>query len=91
MLREGNGAAFLVFPACGEIRPFQEEIIEVTGFSDMWGEYNDNMVVKVTYTYLFIWLVINAVVKNIIFTYTTVAGFVVGGTGQCPGVTHDHP
>ncbi|XP_064614552.1 LOW QUALITY PROTEIN: deleted in lung and esophageal cancer protein 1-like [Liolophura sinensis] len=47
MLREGNGAAFLVFPACGEIKPFQEEIIEVTGFSDMWGEYNDNMVVKV--------------------------------------------
>ena len=41
MLRRGKGAAFLVQPSSGMLQPFSEQLVEVTGFSDTWGEYKD--------------------------------------------------
>ena len=46
LLRDGRGAAFVCRPSCGELLPFQERIIEVTAYTDMWGEYSDNLVCK---------------------------------------------
>ena len=43
MLRSGHGAAFLLTPAQGMLQPFSEQIIEITGYSDMWGEYTDTL------------------------------------------------
>ena len=47
MLREGKGAAFIVSPASGVLQPFGEQVVEVTGFTDMWGDYSDRLVCKV--------------------------------------------
>ena len=34
-------------PASGELLPFGYQLIEITGYSDMWGEYRDLLVCKV--------------------------------------------
>ena len=47
MLREGKGVAFTITPASGVLQPFGEQVIEVTGFSDMWGNYTDRLICKV--------------------------------------------
>ncbi|XP_060555800.1 deleted in lung and esophageal cancer protein 1-like isoform X2 [Ruditapes philippinarum] len=47
MLSQGNGTAFVPLPSSGILSAFSEEVIEVTAFSDMWGEYNDNIICKV--------------------------------------------
>ena len=47
LLRDGRGAAFVCRPSCGELLPFQERIIEVTAYTDMWGEYSDHLICKV--------------------------------------------
>ena len=48
MLRESKGAAFTVTPASGILQPFADELIEVTGYSDVWGVYTDTLVCKVS-------------------------------------------
>ena len=48
MLREGKGTAFALSPASGVLEPFCDQVVEVTAFSDMWGEYNDNVICKVS-------------------------------------------
>jgi hypothetical protein len=48
LLRDGRGAAFICRPSCGELLPFQECILEVTAYTDMWGEYSDHLVCKVS-------------------------------------------
>ena len=35
-------------PASGELLPFGYQVIEITGYSDMWGEYTDLLVCKVS-------------------------------------------
>ena len=35
-------------PASGELLPFGYQVIEITGYSDMWGEYRDLLVCKVS-------------------------------------------
>ncbi len=47
MLRGGKGAAFHVQPVAGILQPFSEQVVEVTSFSDMWGEYQDELVCRV--------------------------------------------
>ena len=53
MLRGGRGASFTVQPAAGVLEPFSEEMIEVTSFCDMWGDYTDQLICNVRlYLYL---------------------------------------
>lgn len=47
VLGEKKGAAFVPFPASGTLKPFEEQIIEITAYSDMWGNYKDNIIFKV--------------------------------------------
>jgi len=47
ILRDGRGAAFVPSPASGELLPFGYQIIDITGHSDMWGEYRDLLVCKI--------------------------------------------
>ena len=46
-LAERKGAAFLPIPAQGRIGPFEQIVVEVNAFMDMWGEYNDFLLCKV--------------------------------------------
>ena len=47
ILHDGKGAAFVPSPASGELLPFGDQVIELTGYSDMWGEYRDSLHCKV--------------------------------------------
>ena len=47
ILHDGKGAAFVPSPASGELLPFGYQVIELTGYSDMWGEYRDSLHCKV--------------------------------------------
>ena len=47
MLRQGLGVAFTVHPSSGLLQPFSEQMIEITSYSDMWGEYNDTLICRV--------------------------------------------
>lgn len=46
-LSEMKGAAFLPIPSQGRIGPFEQIIIEVIAYMDMWGEYNDFLLCEV--------------------------------------------
>ena len=35
-------------PATGVLSPFSEEIIEISGYSDIWGVYSDNLICQVS-------------------------------------------
>ena len=37
-------------PASGELLPFGYQVIEITGHSDIWGEYRDLLICKVSVT-----------------------------------------
>ncbi|KAF7213824.1 deleted in lung and esophageal cancer protein 1 isoform X2 [Nothobranchius furzeri] len=47
LLTHGKGAAFHVLPDSGLLGPFETRTVEVTAYTDMWGEYKDNLVCKV--------------------------------------------
>ncbi|CAH1233881.1 DLEC1 [Branchiostoma lanceolatum] len=47
LLRDGKGAAFLVHPAAGVLMPFHTVTVEITSYSDIWGEYRDQLICKV--------------------------------------------
>ena len=47
VLSEKKGAAFVAFPASGTLKPFEEQVVEITAHSDMWGIYQDNVIFKV--------------------------------------------
>ena len=47
-MRDGRGAVFVPSPASDELLPFGYQVIEITGYSDMWGEYTDLLVCKVS-------------------------------------------
>ena len=49
MLRQGRGTSFTVHPAAGVLQPFSEEMIELTSFCDMWGEYTDQLICRVNF------------------------------------------
>ena len=48
MLSTGKGTAFVPVPSAGTLGPFGEEIVEVTAYSDMWGQYTDHLICKVS-------------------------------------------
>ncbi|KAM6900472.1 deleted in lung and esophageal cancer protein 1 [Xenentodon cancila] len=47
LLAHGKGAAFLVDPDSGLLGPFETQTVDVTAYTDMWGEYRDRLVCKV--------------------------------------------
>lgn len=51
MLSQNLGAAFVPSPSQGTLMPFGEEVVDVTAFCDMWGNYTDSMTVKVMWTF----------------------------------------
>ncbi|ROK23379.1 Deleted in lung and esophageal cancer protein 1 [Anabarilius grahami] len=42
-----RGAAFFVKPNSGMLGPFESQTINITAFSNMWGDYQDNLICKV--------------------------------------------
>ncbi|KAM9573313.1 deleted in lung and esophageal cancer protein 1 isoform 2-T2 [Guaruba guarouba] len=47
LLSHGKGVAFHVQPSTGTLKAFQQLIIEITAYNNMWGEYRDDLVCKV--------------------------------------------
>ncbi|ELU16950.1 hypothetical protein CAPTEDRAFT_224255 [Capitella teleta] len=47
MLLEGKGAAFVVEPPSGQLQPFGQQRIQLTAFSDIWGQYTDQLICKI--------------------------------------------
>ncbi|NXX91171.1 DLEC1 protein, partial [Centropus bengalensis] len=47
VLSHGKGVAFHIQPATGTLKAFQQLIIEITAYNNMWGEYRDDLVCKV--------------------------------------------
>ncbi|XP_071889969.1 deleted in lung and esophageal cancer protein 1 isoform X2 [Anas platyrhynchos] len=47
LLSHGKGVAFHVQPSSGTLKAFQQLIIEITAYNNMWGEYRDDLVCKV--------------------------------------------
>ncbi|XP_034024820.1 deleted in lung and esophageal cancer protein 1 [Thalassophryne amazonica] len=47
LLAHGKGAAFLILPECGILGPFHTQTVDVTAYTEMWGEYRDYLVCKV--------------------------------------------
>uniref|UniRef100_A0A8D2LHT7 DLEC1 cilia and flagella associated protein n=1 Tax=Varanus komodoensis TaxID=61221 RepID=A0A8D2LHT7_VARKO len=43
MLAHGKGAAFHVHPSEGTLKAFQELIVEITAYNNMWGHYQDHL------------------------------------------------
>ncbi|ESO99858.1 hypothetical protein LOTGIDRAFT_238688 [Lottia gigantea] len=39
----GLGAGFSLSPASGNLSPYGEDVIEITGYSDIWGTYTDTI------------------------------------------------
>ncbi len=48
MLKSGHGLALSVTPSSGILGPFEILEVQVTVFSDMWGEYKDTLLCKVS-------------------------------------------
>ncbi|KAL7374309.1 hypothetical protein ABVT39_026064 [Epinephelus coioides] len=47
LLAHGKGAAFFVLPDSGTLGPFETQTVDVTAYTDMWGEYRDHLICKV--------------------------------------------
>ncbi|XP_029979404.1 deleted in lung and esophageal cancer protein 1 isoform X2 [Sphaeramia orbicularis] len=47
LLAYGKGAAFFLMPNTGMLGPFETQSVDVTAYTDMWGEYRDNLICKV--------------------------------------------
>ena len=47
VLRDGRGACFVVDPPSTPLLPFHSHTLTITVHSDMWGEYEDELVCEV--------------------------------------------
>ncbi|XP_068790252.1 deleted in lung and esophageal cancer protein 1 isoform X2 [Struthio camelus] len=47
VLSHGKGVAFHIQPSTGTLKAFQQLIIEITAYNNMWGEYRDELICKV--------------------------------------------
>lgn len=47
-MREGRGACFFIDTASAELLPFESKTIAITAYSDMWGEYKDELICEVS-------------------------------------------
>ncbi|XP_072911149.1 deleted in lung and esophageal cancer protein 1 [Hemitrygon akajei] len=42
-----KGAAFVLQPSTGILEPYQQQVIEITAYANMWGDYNDWLICRV--------------------------------------------
>ncbi|NXX58053.1 DLEC1 protein, partial [Scopus umbretta] len=47
VLSHGKGVAFHIQPSTGTLKAFQQLIVEITAYNNMWGEYQDDLVCMV--------------------------------------------
>ncbi|KAJ7322118.1 hypothetical protein JRQ81_018405, partial [Phrynocephalus forsythii] len=47
MLSSGKGASFHVCPSAGILKAFERLVVDITGYNNMWGHYEDMLVCKV--------------------------------------------
>ncbi|XP_026105876.1 deleted in lung and esophageal cancer protein 1-like isoform X2 [Carassius auratus] len=47
LLSHGRGAAFFIEPNSGMLGSFETQTINITAFTNMWGDYQDNLICKV--------------------------------------------
>ncbi|RDD40948.1 Deleted in lung and esophageal cancer protein 1 [Trichoplax sp. H2] len=47
ILGEGRGTAFEILPSSGILDAFETKIITITAFTDMWGDYEDNLICSI--------------------------------------------
>ncbi|KAG5851028.1 hypothetical protein ANANG_G00088660 [Anguilla anguilla] len=47
LLAHGKGAAFFIQPASGTLGPFETRTVDITAFTNMWGDYTDHLICKV--------------------------------------------
>ncbi|KAL1006248.1 hypothetical protein UPYG_G00069720 [Umbra pygmaea] len=47
LLAHGKGAAFFVKPECGILGAFETQTVDITAFTNMWGDYEDQLISKV--------------------------------------------
>ncbi|XP_009952310.1 PREDICTED: deleted in lung and esophageal cancer protein 1, partial [Leptosomus discolor] len=47
VLSHGKGVAFHIQPSTGTLKAFQQLIVEITAYNNMWGEYQDDLVCQV--------------------------------------------
>ncbi|TFK04449.1 gamma-tubulin complex component 2 [Platysternon megacephalum] len=47
LLSHGRGVAFHAKPSTGTLKAFQQLIIEITAYNNLWGEYHDDLICRV--------------------------------------------
>lgn len=50
-LSDGRGACFVVEPSSCPLDPFESQLLTVTAYSDIWGQYTDRLICKVSTLY----------------------------------------
>uniref|UniRef100_A0A8D0DPN9 DLEC1 cilia and flagella associated protein n=1 Tax=Salvator merianae TaxID=96440 RepID=A0A8D0DPN9_SALMN len=48
MLSHGKGATFQVQPSAGTLQAFQQLVVEITAYNNMWGHYRDTLICEVS-------------------------------------------
>uniref|UniRef100_A0A8B9N4Y7 DLEC1 cilia and flagella associated protein n=1 Tax=Accipiter nisus TaxID=211598 RepID=A0A8B9N4Y7_9AVES len=66
VLSHGKGVAFHIQPSTGTLKAFQQLIIEITAYNNMWGEYRDDLSCKVGGA-----LVLSEVLHSLLFSACT--------------------
>ncbi|KAJ8010956.1 hypothetical protein DPEC_G00080540 [Dallia pectoralis] len=46
LLADGRGIAFYIQPDCGILGAFETQTIDITAFTNMWGDYRDQLICK---------------------------------------------
>nr|XP_015209756.1 PREDICTED: LOW QUALITY PROTEIN: deleted in lung and esophageal cancer protein 1 [Lepisosteus oculatus] len=46
LLSHGKGAGFFVQPSSGTLGPYETQTIEISAFTNMWGQYEDNLICR---------------------------------------------
>ena len=47
ILQDGRGTAFEILPSVGILDAFETKIITITAFTDLWGDYKDNLICSI--------------------------------------------
>ena len=79
LLRDGRGACFAVEPAQSDLPPFSSRTVTLRALSDMWGQYQDRLVIRVCTVLLALLCVcVCMCVCVCVCVYVCVCGWVVG-------------
>ncbi|XP_034145187.1 deleted in lung and esophageal cancer protein 1 [Esox lucius] len=46
LLADGRGAVFFIQPDCGILGAFETQTVDITAFTNMWGDYRDQLICK---------------------------------------------